>query len=113
MGRLGLQLRWLLRRHTIFLILRGDTHPDAQYEGHATSAGGRKTTRNGCLQRQRVALWSIGAAQERHRSAPSCQRQVKRPLALPVKRLYIALNAQVMRLVRTPVELKELVWTNG
>ncbi len=81
-----------------------------KYTTHeAKGVGGWETTRNGCLQRQRVALWSIGAAQEHHRSAPSCQRQVKRPLALPVKRLHIALNAPVMRLVTTPLELKDLI----
>ena len=75
----------------------------------AKGVGGWETTRNGCLQRQRVALWSTGAAQEHHRSAPPSHRQVKRPLTLPVKRLYSALNTSVMRLVRTPLEPKELI----
>ena len=51
-----------------------------------------------------------------HRSgtgAPSLRSVVptagERPLALPVKRLYIALNAPVMRLVTTPLELKDLI----
>ena len=49
--------------------------------------GGWETTRNGCLQRQRVALWSLGAAQEQPCSftaGEECHRPVTRQLARPV-----------------------------